>query len=80
MARHRRKTRLWVLVGWWHGLPCAIQRGEHVPPFSTWMECSTRREWEELRSEGFYTRRSDRRPTEFVDREFQRGTPTTVER
>ena len=70
--------RLWVLVGWWHGSPCAIQRGEMAPPFSSWMLCKSG-EWQELRREGFHTRRCSRRPTYKVDVEFQRGTPESLE-
>lgn len=68
----------WVLVGFWHGTPCAIQRGQYVPPFACWFRVPGE-EWEHLRSEGHYTRRDKSRPTAFVDREDQRAAPYTVE-
>lgn len=80
MTTTRRAKRYWALVGWWHGSPCAIQRGESPPPFATWMICNTKTEWDELRREGFYTRHQASRPTYLIAKAFQRGTETTVER
>lgn len=71
--------RHWALVGFWHGCPCAIMRGNYVPPFSCWFNIG-RREWLALRRDGFYTRRSVRRPTAFVNAKQQKLAPVRVPR
>lgn len=68
----------WALVGHWHGTPCAIQRGEYKPCWTVWAIVDSEKEWRELRRDGFYTRRSRRRPTDYVDREFQRTVPESI--
>lgn len=69
--------RFWVLVGHWHGMPCAIQRGDYKPCWTVW-SVTDEKQWNELRREGFYTRRSRSRPTDYVDREFQKTTNPDV--
>lgn len=69
--------RYWVLVGHWEGTPFPIMRGEDVPPFSVW-SVTDKEQWERLRSEKYYTRRSKSRPVAKVDREFQRQTEKDV--
>jgi hypothetical protein len=61
----------WVLVGHWDGTPFPIMRGQKPPPFSVW-SLTDAKQWEQLRSENYYTRRSKWRPVAKVDREFQR--------
>jgi hypothetical protein len=68
-----RRRAHWALVGFWEGAPCAIKRGGYVPTWSVWLRVG-RAEFRELRADGFYTRRSVRRPTDYVDREYQRTT------
>ena len=68
------RKRHWALVGFWHGCPCAIQRGHYVPPFSCWYNIG-RDEWRSLRRDGFYTRRSSKRPIAFVDAKKQKVAP-----
>lgn len=75
MAIRRRAN--WALVGFWYGAPCAIQHGGYVPTWSVWLRVD-RAEFRELRSEGYYTRRSVRRPTDYVDLEYQRTTGETL--
>lgn len=67
----------WVLVGHWEGSPFPIMRGEDPPPFSVW-SVTDREQWERLRSEKYYTRRSKSRPVAKVDREFQKQTGKDV--
>lgn len=67
----------WVLVGHWEGTPFPIMRGEDPPPFSVW-SVTDREQWERLRSEKYYTRRSKSRPVAKVDREFQKQTGKDV--
>ena len=67
----------WVLVGHWEGTPFPIMRGEDPPPFSVW-SVTDRDQWERLRKEKYYTRRSKSRPVAKVDREFQRQTGKDV--
>ena len=76
-VRRRGKVRFWVLVGHWHGSPCAIRRGQQTHPFAVW-SVTDERQWRELRREGFYTRRSCDRPVAFVDRTFQNETSADV--
>jgi hypothetical protein len=67
----------WVLVGHWEGTPFPIKRGEKAPPFSVW-SVTEKEHWEQLRSEGYYTRRGTYRPVAKVDREFQKQTSKDV--
>lgn len=67
----------WVLVGHWEGSPFPIMRGESPPPFSVW-SVTDQEQWERLRSEKYYTRRSKSRPVAKVDREFQKQTGKDV--
>lgn len=67
----------WVLVGHWEGTPFPIMRGQAPPPFSVW-SVTDREQWERLRSEKYYTRRSKSRPVAKVDREFQKQTGKDV--
>ena len=67
----------WVLVGHWEGTPFPIMRGQVPPPFSVW-SVTDREQWERLRSENYYTRRSKSRPVAKVDREFQKQTGKDV--
>jgi len=73
----RRRRVLWALTGFWEGSPCAIQHGGYVPPFAVWMEVD-QREFDDLRKKGFYTRRCASRPTDYIDRDDQRGTPRKI--
>jgi len=70
--------RLWALTGWWHGNACAILHGNYVPPFAVWMQ-TPEEEWNDLRKEGFYTRKQKQRPRDYVDTKDQKSVPTTFE-
>ena len=67
----------WVLVGHWEGSPFPIMRGESPPPFSVW-SVTDKEQWERLRTEKYYTRRSKSRPVAKVDRDFQKQTGKDV--
>ena len=71
------KGQYWILVGHWEGSPFPIKRGEKAPPFSVW-SVTEKEHWEQLRSEGYYTRRGTYRPVAKVDREFQKQTGKDV--
>ena len=71
------KGHYWILVGHWEGSPFPIKRGEKAPPFSVW-SVTEKEHWEQLRSEGYYTRRGTYRPVAKVDREFQKQTGKDV--
>ena len=77
VVRQRGSVRFWCLVGHWHGMPCAIQRGGHIPCWTVW-SVTDERQWHDFRRQGFYTRRSRSRPTDYVDREFQKTTKPDV--
>lgn len=67
----------WVLCGHWFGMPCAIQRGGHIPTFSVWSVVD-QDQFTELRAAGFYSRRKKSRPTDYVDCDFQRSVPENM--
>lgn len=67
----------WVLIGHWHGMPCAIKRGGYKPCWTVW-SLVDEKQWQELRRDGFYTRRAQRRPTSYVDTAFQRTTKPDI--